>query len=43
VGPLPALVPLYLRTRFGIAGRYGHALYLERAIIGRAPEDRNNP
>jgi hypothetical protein len=43
VGPLPALMPLYLRTRFGIAGRYGHELYLERAIIGRAPEDRNHP
>ncbi|HEY0036959.1 MAG TPA: hypothetical protein VGB66_09755 [Longimicrobium sp.] len=43
VAPLPALMPLYLRTRFEIAGRHGHALYLERAIIGRAPEDRNHP
>jgi hypothetical protein len=43
VAPIPALMPLYLGTRFGIAGRYGHALYLERAITSRAPEDRNHP
>jgi hypothetical protein len=43
VAPLPALMALYLRGHFGIAGRYGHTLYLERPIIGRSPGDRNHP
>ena len=43
IAPLPALMPLYLDARFRIAGRYGHELYLERAIIGRSPEGWTDP
>jgi hypothetical protein len=39
VDPLPGSAPLYLHVGFGIAGRYGQHVYLERPIGSHVPRD----